>query len=207
MASRIAHEHPTLVFTLVYFALTGVGLIYDLWFFFYFKINILDYSETGDFLLAAIRNPLVILLAMLPLGILSIGVQLREVASRKSPRYDAYRRKYINTVWNSRWLKITCAVFFVTVYATVFTQLYAQLAANRVRHGAGATVTVVRNNGPTPAEKPILLGTTSRFLFLYYRSRRETEILPVDNVTSITVDSRLRSERRRDSLAATSVKQ
>ncbi len=51
VASRIAHEHPTLVFTLVYLSLTLVGAGYDLWLFFYFKINILDYSgllEAGE---------------------------------------------------------------------------------------------------------------------------------------------------------------
>lgn len=202
MASRIAHEHPTLVFTLVYFALTAVGLIYDLWFFFYFKINILDYSETGYFLLAAIRNPMVIILSLLPAGLLFIALHLRQLAIRKSARYDAYRKKYINTIWNSRGLKLTGSVLFIAMYATVFTQIYAQISADGVKRGVGQRVMVTRNNGVTSAEKPILLGTTTRFFFLYYLSRKETEIVPVDNVSLVTVDSRTRRELEKDSLAS-----
>ena len=207
VVSKIAHEHPTLVFTLVYFALTAVGMVYDLWFFFYFKINILDYSETSDFLLAAIRNPLVILLSLIPVGILALGVRLREVATRKSSWYDGYRKKYVNTIWNSRGVKIVTAVFFVAVYAAVFTQIYAEVVAYRVKRGIGARVDVARNNGAaTGTEKPILLGTTTRFFFLYYVSRHETEIVPIDNVSLVTVDSRLRREREKDSLAALGTK-
>lgn len=206
VASRIAHDHPTLVFTLSYFALTAVGLIYDLWFFFYFKINILDYSETSDFLLAAIRNPLVILLSMLPIGMLLVGARIREVATKKSARYDAYRKKYVDTVWNSRWLKIASALFFVAVYATTFTQVYAKFSASRVKAGKGARISLVRNDGVTSGELPILLGSTTKFFFLYYPGRRETEIVPVDNVSRLTIDSRMRKERERDSLEAAGAK-
>jgi hypothetical protein len=206
LASRIAHEHPTLVFTLAYLALTAVGLIYDLWFFFYFKINILDYSETSDFLLAAIRNPLVILLSMLPVGILLFGLQVREVVTRKSQRYEAYRKKYVNTMWNSRPVKIASGLFFVIIYATAFTQIYAKFSASRVKHGAGARISMTRNDGVTSGEKPILLGSTTKFFFLYYPTRRETEIVPVDNVSRLTIDSRMRNERERDSLEAAGAK-
>ena len=61
VAGKVIREHPTLVLTLAYLGLTAVGMIHDLWFYRYFQINILDYSETGDFLLAAMRNPLVII--------------------------------------------------------------------------------------------------------------------------------------------------
>ena len=202
VASRVAHEHPTLVFTLGYFALTAVGMIYDLWFFFYFKINILDYSETGDFLLAAIRNPLVILLSILPVGFLFLGLRLRDVATRKSRWYEGYRKKYEHTAWNSRGVKMASAGFFIVVYAVVFTQVYAELIALRIKKGYGSRVTVYRNNVAAPTgERPILLGTTTRFFFLYYVSRGRTEIVPVDNVALVTVDSRMRRERERDSLA------
>ena len=48
---RIIREHPTLMLTLLYLALTFVGVVHDFFFYLYFKINVLDYSETGDFLL------------------------------------------------------------------------------------------------------------------------------------------------------------
>ncbi len=190
------------MFTLGYLGLTLVGLIYDLWFYFYFRINILDYSETGDFLLAAIRNPLVIILSMLPL-LLLLGMQkLRLAARARSKRYDAYAAKYERTRWNAPGARLAIYSLFIAVYAIAFTQLYAQRVANGVKAGNGRRVTFVRNNGATPGELPILLGSTTRFFFLYYPSRRETEIVPMDNTSMLKVDSRLRRERRADSLAA-----
>jgi hypothetical protein len=202
VAERVVREHPTLFLTLAYVGLTLVGLLYDVWFFFYFRINILDYSETGDFLLSAIRNPLVIILAFLPILIL-IGIQRLRVAARaRSARYDAYAAKYDRSKWNSPGVRLAVYIFFTAVYAAAFTQLYAQRVANGIKAGHGKRITFVRNNGETSAELPILLGSTTKFFFLYYPSRKETEIVPVDNTAMLKYDSRLRRERRADSLAA-----
>jgi len=143
---------------------------------------------------------------MLPVGLVVLGVGLRDIAIRKSPRYDAYRKKYVNTMWNNRGVKIGIATLFSAIYATVFTQFYAQVAADRVKSGKGPRVMLVRNDGVTSGEKPILLGSTTKFFFLYYPGRRETEIVPVENVSHLTVDSRMRRERERDSLATLGVR-
>ena len=202
MFERIAREHPTLLFTLAYLGLTFVGLIYDLWFFRYFKINILDYSEMGDFLLSAFRNPLVILLSILPIVPLAVLQKLREAARARSVRYDEYVKKYESTRWNSPGFRALLFGLFIAIYAILFTQLYAARAASKVKAGIGQRVTFARNDGASVSEKPILLGSTAKFFFLYYPSRRETEIVPVDNTAMITIDSRRRKEREADSLSA-----
>jgi hypothetical protein len=198
----LAREHPTLGLTLAYLALTFVGMIHDLWFYFYFKINILDFSETSDFLLAAIRNPLVILLSLLPIALLFVLQRVRATARKKSTRYDALSRKFDNSRWNSVSSRLFIYGWFVVVYAIVFTQLYAEWESGRVKSGKGRRVAFVRNDGVISDEQPILLGTTGKFLFLYYPSRKATEIVPIDNATVLTVDSRRRKEREADSAAA-----
>jgi hypothetical protein len=198
----LAREHPTLGLTLAYLALTFVGMIHDLWFYFYFKINILDFSETSDFLLAAIRNPLVIILSLLPIALL-FGVQrVRETARKKSARYDAFATKYDRSRWNSVSSRLSIYGLFIVIYAIVFTQLYAEWESERVKAGKGRRLAFVRNDGVISDEQPILLGTTGKFLFLYYPSRKATEIVPIDNATVLTVDSRRRKEREADSAAA-----
>ena len=49
-------------------------------------------------------------------------------------------------------------------------------------------------------EQPILLGTTTKFLFFYHPSTKTTEIVPIDATTALRVDSRRRREREQDSL-------
>jgi hypothetical protein len=195
VASRIVHEHPALVFTLAYVGLTALGMVYDIWFYHFFQIDILEYSETSDFVLAAIHNPIAVVISIIPIGMLLVGIRFREFLIRKSARYDAYQQKYTNTVWNSRPFKVTMAVILITTYAVVFTELYAAAIAGKLKRGGGTPVSISRINGDKPGEKPIVLGTTSRFLFLYYQARRETEIVPIDNISQVTVDSRMKKER------------
>ena len=59
----------------------------------------------------------------------------------------------------------------------------------------------MRTDGIVSDEQPVLLGTTGKFLFLYYPSRKATEIVPIDNTAVLTVDSRRRKDREADSLA------
>jgi hypothetical protein len=199
---RLAREHPTLLLTLIYLAVTFVGLVHDLWFYRYFGINILEFSETSDFLLAAMRNPLVIILALLPIAILRIGQTLRETAIKKSERYERYAKKYENTRWNSVVARSFIYGWFIVVYAILFTQLYAAREVSRIKSGkSGHRVSFMRTDGIVSDEQPILLGTTGKFIFLYSRTRKATEIVPIDNTAAITVDSRRRKEREADSLA------
>ena len=203
VAGRIIREHPTLVVTLGYLGLTMVGLVYDFWFYMYFRINILDYSEPSDFLLGAIRNPLVIILAMLPIAIMLGILRLRATARARFPRYDRYARKYEGTRWSSLQLRIIAHTLFIAVYAILFTQVYAKRAADRIKTGNVRRVNFAAVDGVTSGERPILLGSNTRFFFLYYPAARESEIVPIENTTRIRVDSRLRRERIADSLAAT----
>jgi hypothetical protein len=176
-------------------------MMHDFWFYLYFKINILVFSETSDFLLAALRNPLVILISIVPV-FLWVGLQqTRRAAMKRSTWYRNYAQRYENTRWNSLSSRAAAAAVFILVYASALTQVYALQEANRIRDGKGKRVTFLRNDGIVSDEQPILLGTTGKFLFLYFPSRKATEIVPVENTVALTVDSRRRKDRQRDSLA------
>jgi hypothetical protein len=58
-------EHPTFFLTLMYVNLTGIGILYSLIFYRQFGINIFDFAEIGDFLLAAFKASAVTFSAVL----------------------------------------------------------------------------------------------------------------------------------------------
>jgi hypothetical protein len=58
-------EHPTFFLTLMYVDLTGIGILYTLIFYRQFGINIFDFAEIGDFLLAAFKAPAITFLVLL----------------------------------------------------------------------------------------------------------------------------------------------
>lgn len=54
-------DNPTLALTLLYLYVTAVGMLYSAVLYRKFGINIFDYAEIADFLLAALKNPEAIL--------------------------------------------------------------------------------------------------------------------------------------------------
>ena len=56
--ARLFRQHPTLGFTLTYLFLTVVGATYEFSVLLRFRINVFQYADPVDFLLAAIRQPL-----------------------------------------------------------------------------------------------------------------------------------------------------
>ena len=66
-AKEFFSNNPTFVVTLLYLYVTVVGMVYSAALYGRFGINIFDYSETADFLLAAFKNPV----AFLSAGILA----------------------------------------------------------------------------------------------------------------------------------------
>jgi hypothetical protein len=58
-------ENPTLVLTLMYVDLTGIGILYSWLLYRQFGINIFDFAEIGDFLLVAFKAPAVTFSALL----------------------------------------------------------------------------------------------------------------------------------------------
>src|SRR3712207_3186360 len=58
-------DHPAIALSLVYLQVTTVGVVYSWWLFWRFDINIFDYAETNDFLLAAFKDPIVFAMSVL----------------------------------------------------------------------------------------------------------------------------------------------
>jgi hypothetical protein len=83
--------NPTLVLTLLYLYATAIGIVYSRVLYARFGINIFDYSETTDFLLAAFRNPIAFLVAgiLIVLGAAYVALLRSRVRSyvQKQPRY------------------------------------------------------------------------------------------------------------------------
>ena len=193
---QIAREHPTLLLTMSYLALTAVGLVYDAWLYAYFRINVVEYSETSDFLLAAVRTPLVIILSILPVLILAAIRRLRLWARKVSPRYDRWSKRYENTMWDMENPRVggPVGVVFVVIYAILFTQLYAERVANNMKagHGRPVNVQLISPGDVSPSDTTLLLGTTGKFVFLYSPRSNLTHIIPFDNVASISVVAKKR---------------
>jgi hypothetical protein len=207
--ARLAREHPALLLTGAYLALTVVGLVYEFWFYMYFRIVIVEFAETSDFLLAAVRTPFVILLSLLPVPLAWALFHANQWLMRLLPRYAQLTRRTYGSAIDRPAMYRWVWAFFIIIYAVLFAQRYAERQANRIKAGRGRPVEV-RVTSSDPAElarwaagdTTLLIGTTSRFVFLYHPATRRTDIVPVEQIERLTVDSRRRREREADARRA-----
>jgi hypothetical protein len=193
--SSLWANHPGLLITLAYLVITIIGLVYDASLYARFRINIAEYAETSDFLLAAARAPLIIVLSLLPVPLLIIVARFDRWARRRFRWYGSFSRRSEQMIGGERRASLVTGGFFVTVYAVFFTTLYAERVADDIKAGRGRRVQVELVDATSaPTQQPILLGTTAKFVFLYYVEARRTHVVPAENVLRIIVNSARRDD-------------
>ena len=176
-AAALLREHPALLVSIVYVAASTIGMVYSWDYLRRFGINVFNYAQIGDFLLASLKEPFtwVLVLAALSLMVLDNAMSLK--AQRKgTPRwlrwYGSGRYRAFNHL-----VSVGMILFFLHVYAS-----------NRVEEtlaGKGDLVSVLLADGSLQSEA-LLLGTTGQFLFLFDPESRRVDIHPNENVQTIS---------------------
>jgi hypothetical protein len=180
VALRYLRENTWKALLLVYLTVTVVARLHDVWFYRRFRVNIFYYSDPEDFLLAAMKNPIAVLYFLIPIAILLI-------ASWVASRRQVARMKRSSSS-NTPTRRLVAASVLVVMTAATMTAIHAERRAKAVQAGIGRHVSFTRNDGVTYDEKPLLLGSTGQFFFLYYVKRRVAEIVPVENTALMSVD-------------------
>jgi hypothetical protein len=188
----LAEEHLGLMLTLSYLILTLVGLSYEFWFFKYFRITIVEYVETSDFLLAAVREPLVIVLAILPLFLIRLYLRFERWLRLRSPRFARRQQRWESKPYYTPAVRQALWSFVALLYAFLFIQLYAERVTDRIKAGQGREVHIELGSGAPPPSPALLLGTTAKFVFIYVPAEKQTHIIPFDNVSRLVVSSEKR---------------
>jgi len=198
---RLLARHPGGLVTGVYLALTAIGVAYGFFYYIQFRVNMLDYAQTGDFLVAALREPVAIFYSTLPVPLLWLAAAFRRWLRRKSAWYDAYSARY-ERKWKvgPRYWDVVNTLL-VAMYAMLFVIKYAEHEARVMREGTRKQVRVrLLSDAGTPlaaaGRTATLIGSTSGYLFLYDRATDSTYVVPVSNVAHVAVRSTPRPRRR-----------
>jgi hypothetical protein len=181
-------EHLGLAFTLAYLFLSAVGVLHRAFVFLFFRINIFDYAEPSDFLLAALRDPLVILASIAPIPLTSLyyrGARWLQHRSGDSvlltggSRARAFSAKHRTTLY----------IVTVVLWALAFSLSYARKVSRDLRAGRGRRVQVDLISGsvrpPGDTLPVLLLGTTQKYVFLFDDARGITTVVPASNVAQL----------------------
>jgi hypothetical protein len=176
-------DHPTLVLSLLYLYATAMGIVYSFRLYRSFGINIFDYSEIADFLLAAFKNEWV--LANL------VGQASVVIAALSVWRF--YEARGLSSMWLATcrlWLiglTYTCIVVIVTYQTAIST-------ASSIKYGETPAVDVWYRSfsgsaGQVKEPKLRLIGATQKAVFFYdvdAKSQR-TIVIPQSQLVSMEV--------------------
>ena len=173
----IFREHPALLVSTLYVAASVVGMFWSWAYLRQFGINVFNYAQVTDFLIASLKEPLTWVFVVLAIVMVKAdNAYSMRVEKRAKTRwfrwYGSPRYRFINN-------------FGVIALVAVFIFTYATLEAEDTQDGAGRFVDVTFEPGGEPTTAT-LLGTTGQFLFLYDPMTKRVDIHPFENVHAVS---------------------
>jgi hypothetical protein len=203
---NLFREHPAILVTLLYLQVTTLGVMYSWSLFRRFDINIFDYAETNDFLLAAFKDPTVFVLSVanLCLALVTLMYSMR-IVDRDRRKRQNLKRLRISEVGTGNGagriigqlidLGSFLGILFLVVGFTLFLPfVIADSAADSLLRPKYEPLTTVKYRAAASSKAPIretglrVIGTTESFVFFYDRNDTRTLAIPTAQIVAMEHD-------------------
>ena len=167
--------------TLLYLQVSAVGIIYIWTLFSAFGVNVFDFAEANDFLLAAFKEPFAYLIAILTVFVLSIEVLILRLR-RGRP-------------WPPRLIKLLLIILIPTfiAYTILPPWYYARKNARKLIKSKSGLVDLCLKGKPEEVKRLFpeghvsIIGTTEKFAFFYAHDSKRSVVIPISNIGSISI--------------------
>jgi hypothetical protein len=195
--NNILFDNPTFVITLLYFYVTANGIVYSASLYARFGVNVFDYSETADFLLAAAFEEVkgrdeqraeelrdqIVRLQMDIEAELARGFFRRLFGLRPSGSAGAEKGQAMQMV---------IIAIIVAFFSLLIPYYFATRTASSIKHGELPTVDVryrsfTGSAGQVTAPGLELIGATQKAAFFYDENNKRTIVIPQAQLVSIEV--------------------
>jgi len=192
---RLLRQEPALMVSAGYVFLSVLGLWSSYFFYFKFRLSILDYLQVSDFLVAGVRDPAYVLILLLG-ALLAVLLGWPETLRRRNPakvarlraRHWGWRMLFSESPWMnwefSGLRPLTGMCIAVVCFMAFGAALYALSSAEKIRDGRGGTSVQVVLGGDAAALPGTakLLGSSSAFVFLWWPEQRRAEAVPIGSI-------------------------
>jgi ABC-type Fe3+ transport system permease subunit len=150
------------VLTFAYLVLVGIGMIFTYYKYAQFGINIFDYADIFEFLIAPFSDPKIILFAVLTFIFVVVLLKFDDFLKRKYPKmYSRMNWGRDKKSWFGTYRYISFALLFV-IYLFISAAIYSKATAKELRNGNITTITYTNND----VVKGIIIGKTNNILFI-----------------------------------------
>jgi len=173
----IFREHPALLVSAFYVAASSIGMFYSWAFLRRFGINVFNYAQLSDFLLASLKEPSTwALVALAALLVYFDNASSRRVEKKQPSKlfrwYGTPRYRFVNN-------------FAAMTMVLIFIYSFASRQAHATKEGEGKLVDLTfAESGEVKTST--LLGTTGQFVILYDADTERVDIHPIEGIHSIS---------------------
>jgi len=197
-------QHPALILSTAYFLWAITGVIYLYLFYSEFNIPIFHFLEIADVLLAGLQEPKISVAFFLGLSLCGFILWLAEKGHELKKKVDLTKRwkrvlfnllfytpKNLTTI---RWgLLIVLCVYFHTFLQFFINERLKSLVSTEgdwfsIQHNGEV---LIPDCDDSSSEKWRLLGTSTKFIFVYSPACYEMKVLSVESVESINLIQRV----------------
>jgi hypothetical protein len=173
----IFREHPALLVSVFYVAASMIGMFYSWAYLSHFGINVFNYAQLSDFLLASLKEPSTWALVFLAAALIFIDNASSRRVERKGPGkwlgwYGSPRYRFANNF-------LAIAMVLAFIYA------YAHVQARDTKSGEAKFVDVTFDEGGA-VKTAALIGTTGQFVILYDVKTLRVDIHPIESIHSLS---------------------
>jgi hypothetical protein len=200
-------DNPTLVLTLLYLYVTEIGIVYSASLYGRFGINIFDYSEIGDFLLSAFKNPITLIYAGAQVGVSVVffvynkfsARLLRPFTLRRLEEQESQQEEELRFPQLLKCIDRVSSVVIVALLAltlvlsgSLFPYRSATKMASGIKHGERPAIDVryrsfSGSSGQVTEPNLALIGATQKAVFFYDVDMKRTIMIPQAQIVSIEV--------------------
>lgn len=176
--TTVLKEHPALLASVIYFSASAIGMFYSWAFLRHFGVNVFNFAQIGDFLLASLKEPMTWVLVIVAI-VLMVADNAWSRRRQKKGTSRWFRWYGTDTYRTANYVALVGMI-------CMFLFLFAGEKAEEVKSGEGDYVKVMLADGIVP-RNAMLLGTTGQFIFLYDAETGAVDIHPNENVQTISL--------------------
>lgn len=173
----------SLTISILYIVLVAIGMLFKAIFYAFFHINIVEYSDISDFLLAPFRDPIILIMSIgtvLFFHALNIFDNWMEV---KAPRINALFYYGFDKEKYQAWFSMKGMATMIVTYTVLFAYVYGSFSSKNIKKSYVSTVVVsFKDNKFEPTDTLIYVGKTNTFTFFYKRNDKQTVVVPLSDV-------------------------
>jgi hypothetical protein len=176
-----AREHPTIILTICYAIMTIIGTGYSFFFYREFDINIIKFADLSDFLLAAILEPLSLVLFTF-LVLFNLLAYWLDTLLRK--RFNGYRN-FLENRLKSKYTDPLGMLIIIVVFSISTIHSLAVKNADIIKNQGKDKFQVRFNDSDRSDATKVfeLLGSTSRFVYLYDQTNKQSVVISPENIS------------------------